>query len=691
MIPGDIGRPLADLHPLATDIDLLADARAVFTGVEPPEREIETADGTWFRRRVLPYRTEAQGVEGVVITFTDVTRRRKAGAALEEAKAAAEAANLAKSRFLAAASHDLRQPLQTLALLQGLLVKTVTGDRAAGLVKRLDETLGSMSGMLDTLLDLNQIEAGVVQPELKNFRIGGLLDRLRDEFACHAQAKGLDLRSVPCSALIRTDPRLLEQMLRNLLTNALKYTERGRVLLGCRRHGSTLAIEIWDTGIGIPDDELQAVFNEYHQIGNEARERARGLGLGLSIVQRLGGLLGHRITVRSRPGKGSVFIIEVAMVAEAPVPDQRPLPLPTNQLGGVVLSSGGGRTGRILLVEDDPDVRDLLRQLLQDEGCQVEVAPDGQRAVDKVASGAFRPDLVVADNNLPAGMTGVQAAAKLRESLPGVPVIILTGDTSAATLQNVTGHGFVQLNKPVAPQELIRTIEDLLLPRTRQEQAARRPSTRADAQAGAPVVFVVDDDISLRAALRSVLEDDGRVVEDYPGSSAFLAAVEAAGAGRDACLLVDAAMPGIDGLELLEQLRATGHTLPAIVITGKGDVATAVRAMKAGALDFIEKPVRTPELLASVAHALDHSHDAGARAARHAKAAASIAGLTPRQLDVMAMVLAGHPNKNIAADLGISQRTVENHRASIMRKTGARSLPALARLALAAAPPDEAV
>ena len=154
-----------------------------------------------------------------------------------------------------------------------------------------------------------------------------------------------------------------------------------------------------------------------------------------------------------------------------------------------------------------------------------------------------------------------------------------------------------------------------------------------------------------------MLEDDGRLVEDYAGSAAFLAAFEAGRPGRNACLLVDAEMPSINGLELLEQLAATGHALPVIVITGHGDVAMAVRAMKAGALDFIEIPVRAPELLASVAHALDHSRDADAQAARHATAAASIASLTPRQRDVMAMVLAGHPSKNIAADLGISQRT----------------------------------
>ena len=686
VIPGDVGRPLADLHSLATDTDLPADATAVLASLDPVEREIETAGGTWFRRRILPYRTETHDVEGVVITFTDITRRKQAASALEEAKSGAEAANLAKSRFLAAASHDLRQPLQTLALLQDLLAKAVVGDKAVGLVKRQDETLNSMSGMLDTLLDLNQIEAGVVKAELKDCGIGGLLDRLCNELTYHAQAKGISLRAVPCSATIRTDPRLLEQMLRNLVTNAVKYTDRGRVLLGCRRRGGTLRIEVWDTGIGIPERELQAVFDEYHQIGNEARERERGLGLGLSIVKRLGGLLGHRVTVRSRLGKGSVFIIEVPRLLNSLLPSQRQLSPPPIDATEVAAPSDGPRTGHILVVEDDPDLRDLLRQLLQDEGHEVEVAPNGQSAVDKIADASFRIDLVIADYNLPGGMTGLQVASRLRESFVDVPAIILTGDISTGTLHDVASHRLTQLTKPVKPSQLIRTVGDLLLRETLEQQATTQSSSGPDAQPGAPIIFVVDDDRSVRAALRTVLEDDGWVVEDYSGSSAFLAAFGAGRSGRNACLLVDAAMPGIDGLELLEQLTAAGHTLPAIVITGHGDVAMAVRAMKAGALDFIEKPVRAPELLASVAHALDHSRDAGAQSARHAEAAASIACLTPRQLDVMGKVLAGHPSKNIAADLGISQRTVENHRASIMRKTGARSLPALARLALAAAP-----
>ena len=312
LIPGDVGRPLASFTSLAPDGALLADAHTVLQTLEPIEREIQAQSGVWYTRRILPYRTQDNGVEGVVITFADVTARRATADALEAAKQEAERASLAKSRFLAAASHDLRQPMQTLALLQGLLEKAVEGERAQKLVARLDRTLSAMTSMLDTLLDVNQIEAGVIRAEVASFPINNLLERLRDEFTQHAQANGLVLRTVPCSLLVDTDPHLLEQMLRNLLSNALKYTRQGRVLLGCRRREDMLSVEVWDTGIGIPETELKTIFDEYHQLDNAARERSRGLGLGLSIVQRLAELLDHRIRVRSRPGKGSVFAIEIA-------------------------------------------------------------------------------------------------------------------------------------------------------------------------------------------------------------------------------------------------------------------------------------------------------------------------------------------------------------------------------------------
>lgn len=684
IIPTDVGRPLADLSSLATDTALTADARTVLQTFDPIEQEIEAKNGAWYIRRILPYRTQDNGVEGVVITFADITERRRTADALGAAKREAQRANAAKSRFLAAASHDLRQPLQALTLMQGILERKIREnktDEALALVARLDETAAAMSGMLNTLLDINQLEAGIVHAEMTCFPAAELLDRLRDEFTYHAQAQNLLLRVVSSSLPIYSDPRLLEQMIRNLLSNALKYTRHGKILLGCRRHKDGLSIEIWDTGVGIPDDELNAIFEEYHQLDNAARERNRGLGLGLSIVKRLSDLLDHPVRVRSRPGKGSVFSIDIALPRGIA---QRPAKSGQANTGETV-AVPAHRTGSVLIIEDDPGVRDLLDLFLKDEGCRTATATDGIIAFDLVKEGAIRPDLILADYSLPNGLDGLQTVAKIRAHMDcNVPVIILTGDTSADTLRIIADHDCVQLNKPVRLKELTGTVQGLLPGGTVQTVTPPSLALRsADAiENEEAIIFVVDDDGNVRAGIRKVLETEGRIVEDFASCEAFLAAYRP---GREACLLVDACLPGMSGLELLQQINHASHRLPAIMITGNGDVRMAVQAMKAGALDFIEKPFDQSELLASVERALEQSRDSSKLSAWREAAADHIAALTPRQRQVMDLVLAGHPSKNIAADLGISQRTVENHRASIMKKTGAKSLPALARLALAAA------
>ena len=326
VIPGDVGRPLTDLKSLAADDAFLEDAQAVLKTQRPIKREVEGQSGAWFVRRIMPYRASDEKTEGVVITYEDVTERRRTADALTAAKRQAELASIAKTRFLAAASHDLRQPLQTLSLLQGLLAKRVVDEKAQQLVGRINDAVGAMTGMLNALLDINQIEVGSVKPEIASFPVNVLFDRLREELTYHAQAAGLALRVVPCALSIRSDQRLLEQMVRNLISNALKYTQRGSVLLGCRRRQGKLRIEIWDTGIGIPESELQAVFEEYYQVDNAARQRSQGLGLGLSIVKSLGELLHHPIRVRSLQGKGSVFSIEVPLTPGGHIsaPDPQP-------------------------------------------------------------------------------------------------------------------------------------------------------------------------------------------------------------------------------------------------------------------------------------------------------------------------------------------------------------------------------
>jgi two-component system CheB/CheR fusion protein len=689
IISSDIGRPLSDLSSQAFDRSVIANAELVLQNLVPVEQEVEVLDG-WYSRRILPYRTYDGGVEGVVITFTDVTERRRAGRALEAAKQEAELANIAKSRFLAAASHDLRQPLQSLSLLQGILSKIVVDEKGQKLVTLMGQTLGAMTGMLNTLLDINQIDAGIVQADVSNFTINELLGRLKDEFTYHAAAKGLSLTVVPCSLSIHSDRQLLEQMLRNIISNAVKYTPKGRVLLGCRRYGKTLSIEVWDTGLGIPEDKLEAVFDEYYQEDNAAREKSRGLGLGLSIVRRLGILLDHRLRVRSRLGKGSVFAVEVRLSLEAPEPrPERPRQeVSVGREGGVFCKAD------ILVVEDDPELCAMLDIVLKDEGYGVATAPDGHAALDLVARNNYEPDLILADYNLPNGMTGLQVAEALQEQLGRpIPVIILTGDVSTEALRAISSQNCVRLNKPANLGELSRSIQGLLqsphsarsttVPGT--AEPAGESAGEAAAEFGRPVIFVVDDDSQVRNGIGDLLKEHGQNVETYADCESFL---EAYRGRREACLLIDASLPGMSGLELLQRLREAGDRMPAIMITGKSDVSIAVDAMKAGASDFIEKPVDRDDLLGAVERALELSKTSAKRTAWHEEAAKRVAGLTARQRQIMDLILAGHSSKSIAADLGISQRTVEHHRAAILKRTEAKSLPALARLALAAGGKD---
>jgi two-component system, chemotaxis family, CheB/CheR fusion protein len=672
----DVGKPLANSHSLAADDTLLLDARTVLKTNVPIEREIKRGGDDMHNRRVLPYRTRNRGVEGVVVTFTDITERKRVKRALEQAKQQAERANAAKSRFLAAASHDLRQPLQTLHLLQGMLAKVVEGEKAQKLIARFDQTLAAMSGMLNTLLDINQIDSGAVRVAKVTFPVSELLDVLRDEFGCLAEDHKISLHVVPCSLSVHSDPRLLEQMIRNLLSNALKYAIGGRVLLGCRRRNGMLSIEVCDTGPGIPGEELHAIFEEYRQLDNAARERSQGLGLGLSIVKGLGNLLEHRVYVSSVPGRGTVFGIELVLLeSRTAKPNGNDRRVDEPRVEAV------RRNGEILIIEDDPALRDLLDHLFKDEGYRTAVVPHGAAALGLMAEGAIHPDLILTDFNLPNGMDGLQACAKLREKLyRKTPVIILTGDISTGTSREIALQNYVKLNKPVKLKELTRAIQELI---TLPAQVGRNPSyARAVGSSERPEVFVVDDDSTVRDAIRDALEHDGRSVQAYSTCEAF---IEAYRSGGKACLLIDAYLPGMNGLELLRWLGHSGHRLPAIMITGNSDVPMAVQAMKAGAWDFIEKPIGHRELLISVENALEQSRNSSDLLASQENAASAIAGLTPRQRQIMELVLAGHPSKNISADLGISQRTVENHRASIMEKTGSKSLPALARLAFAAA------
>jgi len=671
VIATDIGRPLADLAALSRDEDLGPDARAVLTSSESIEREIPGANGVWFLRRIQPYRTDSGRVEGVVITFIDITERKRTHAALISAKREADRATIAKSRFLAAASHDLRQPLQSLTLLHGLMARGKRSAEALRHATLLDRTLKSMTDMLDSLLDVNRIESGVVRPKMRPIAIAPLIERLASEFAPLCELKGISLRLVPCASWVETDPQLLEQILRNLLSNALKYTTDGGILIGCRKKGQKLTVQVCDSGIGVPDSERVAIFDAYHQAAKPDFLSDQGLGLGLSIVKRLAKLLDHPVAVRSTPGKGSVFMITLPIVAAqgAAQVDTAPEEIDTIH-----------QTGTILLVEDEDDLRDLLCEMLETDGHSVVALSNAHDALEWAAGDVEPPDLLLTDFDLHGGTTGMSLANDLPNILGlDIPTIILTGDITTETLQRIAATRFDQISKPVLPEVLLARISVLVQPGNATQSTEPGGLSATDQK----TLHIVDDDPVIRETMRRLFQSEGWDVVTHRSAEAFLAAPRPE---TGACLVIDALLPGMGGVALLERLRTENSALPAVMLTAHGDAAMAVSAMKAGAADLIEKPVSAQDLLVSVEHAIERSTDLRARtAARHA-ARNSFAGLTARERDVLGEVLDGAPNKIIAADLGINQRTVENHRASVMRKTGAASLPELVRLALAAEP-----
>ena len=384
----------------------------------------------------------------ILLAIDDITERKRAAGALEAAKRQAEQANLGKSRFLAAASHDLRQPLQTLSLLQGLLAKKVTDKERLKLVARLDETLERHVGHAEHA-SRYQPARGRDRPPPRSsiFRSNGCSSGCGPSSPISGRTKGLGWRVVPSSLTVHSDPRLLEQMFRNLLSNAVKYTTRGKVLLGCRRRGDNLRIEVWDTGIGIPAAQLEAIFEEFHQLDNPARERSRGLGLGLAIVQRLADLLGHRVDVRSRPGQGFGLCDRGSARADRAA---------VNALAQRRRRSATAYTvsGAILVVEDEPAVREMLELLFDGEGYRTMTARmeggagDWWRAGDPARPRRRRLQSAERSER-PAGHRRLQ-----RSCIATFPAIILTGDISTDALREIAQQGCLHLNKPVKARNL---------------------------------------------------------------------------------------------------------------------------------------------------------------------------------------------------------------------------------------------
>ncbi len=406
--------------------------------------------------------------------YADVLRLRFANLDLAEdlrrRNELVEQANLDKSRFLAAASHDLRQPIHALGLFVGALRGINLPPEGVRLVEQIEASAAAMDGLFSSLLDISRLDAGIVEVRRQSFAIQPLLDRICRDYAQEAKAKSLKLVSYPCSAIVRTDPVLMERILRNLIANAVHYTARGRIVVGCRRRAATIRAEVWDTGPGIPYAHQERVFQEYFQLENPERDRAKGLGLGLAIVRRLTNLLGSELVLCSRPGRGSCFSV-VMPLASGAAEDSGP---------ALKRYAGAPKLGLVLVIDDEAPIREGMATLLASWGHGVVAAGSGDEMLAELAECPDRPDLIICDYRLRAGENGIEVIERLRsEYNEAIPAMLITGDTAKDRLTEAQASALLLLHKPVSNAKLRAAIASLTAAAELGESAPESEATSA--------------------------------------------------------------------------------------------------------------------------------------------------------------------------------------------------------------------
>jgi two-component system CheB/CheR fusion protein len=519
----DVGKELRleSLQGVVRDPALLADARLVLREHDTVERVVAGPNDRWFLRRMAPYGATARSCDGLVITLSDITERERVARELKSAKQHAEMVSAASMRRLSSVCHDLRQPLNTLGLIGGLLAQSVRDPLVQRLAQLMDDSLQAMSGMLSSAHYACRLSAGSVRPHHSSFSVEHVFARLRREFSYHAGAYGLTLRIATSGLTLRSDPALFEQMIRSMLEHLVK-TSAGKLLVGCRRRSDLVRIEFW----------------------------------------------------RARQGPRR----------KSPSPD-----------ADTAVNSAG------------TEVAKKFAELL---GCRLRISPDPRRP-------AF----------------AIEMPVEVSE----------TAETS--------GNG-------VPAETLAQGIE-------------------AGASASPATVFVVDDDDDTCVAIQEILQRPGLTVRTYRSAKDFL---DSFAPQNPSCLLVDAKLGGMEGIQLIQHLNAMGCRPPTVMISGHADVAVAVEAMKSGALDFVEKPLDPGSLRGVVERALTEAKNQHEAQAERHEVLVKLGKLSTRQRQVLHLMLEGKSSKVIAAQLFMSQRTVESHRANVMKKMSAKSLPELARM-----------
>ena len=463
--------------------------------------EVESRDDDGGRRYAeasyIPQRDERGRVEGFFAVFHDITERRRAEKALQEAYAtlehrvdertrelselnerlrrenelrrgvehalreatkAAELANLSKTRFLAAASHDLLQPLNAARLFTSALAQRDLDGSTLTSIQRIDSSLVAAEELLTTLLDISKLDAGALEPQISEFSLQEIMTALSLQFGVMARERGLALHTIPSRLTVRTDRRFLRRILQNLLSNALRYTEKGRVVLGCRRRNGSVRIEVWDTGAGIEEEHREEIFEEFRRLQSKDQIGEKGMGLGLAIVRRMAGALGHPIEVRSWPGRGSVFSVTVPIGASR---KRSPRTTATPRRKSSLLEGT-----RVLCVDNQSDILEGMSQLLGGWGCEVITATSTVEALRTIGNGNPRPDMVLADYQLDDGDTGLVTLAAIGEHCGAIPGAVITADHGDDIRDLVRNAGYPMLRKPIRPAALRAMMHQLLARRS---------------------------------------------------------------------------------------------------------------------------------------------------------------------------------------------------------------------------------
>ena len=383
---------------------------------------------------------------------TDLQRRiQEATVDLEAKKNEAEQANRDKSNFLAAVSHDLRQPMHAIGLFSATLRQRVSTDEQAGLVQRIEDSVNALQIMFDELLNISRLDSGTLEPRLETCDLAAMLKQVGQTFQPVAEQKNLFLRVRVCPARVTTDAMLLSRIINNLTANAIRYTTRGGVLISCRRRQGNWVIQVWDSGIGIDQEDLPRIFDEYFQVGNEERNRAQGIGLGLAIVERIARLLSYPLEVRSRPGRGTVFSLSLPVATDAPYERRSVAERAPGQFNGE----------QVLVIDDDYGALESTVALLASWGLTPFSATSGEQALSQLENAT--PRLIVCDFRLPQS-NGIDVVQALRERLQSpVPAMLISGDTGAEAVAAMQASGLHVMYKPVRPAKLRALITSLLV------------------------------------------------------------------------------------------------------------------------------------------------------------------------------------------------------------------------------------